>query len=112
MNIFIPNLPTRFDRSTNRRVPSIDINPAADWGKLIHLTDPETSINSKSLQSAAYDASINLAFNFENGDAILCVGDIALVGIVIAQVRLSGAPIRLLRWDRYDKKYELVEVKV
>lgn len=111
MKVLIPHLPTRFDRATNKRVPSLDINPAADWGTLTSLVNPEMVVNSHTLAAAVDEARESLEREMAPGDCILCVGDLALVGCVIAWVMEREGAVRLLRWDKNARKYELVEVE-
>jgi len=102
--VFIPQLPTRFDKATNTRVPSIDTNPAAAFGELVTMYDSAVTKG---------EAITDLR---ENGvaigpdDYIMAVGDITLlVAVTMAAVKRNGKAT-LLRWSNAQNNYFVEEV--
>lgn len=105
MRVFIPSLPTRFDIATNSRIPSIDLNPAAAFGELVHMTNEGDTIEE------AMDKIHSAVSTMDEDDYILAVGDVALIAaaLVYANDRFSSA--KLLQWSRKSHKYNIQEVK-
>lgn len=109
MKVYIPHLPTRYDRATESRVPSIDINPARQYGEFVRLLDPEKNVHAGMLADAIEEVGDNMA-DFNEEDAILAVGDVVLIAAAIAKANDIHGSCRVLRWDRTSKSYDLIEV--
>ena len=100
-NIFIPNMPTRFDVATQTRIPAIDLNPASKLGNLMLMAPNET------IEEIEEAASL-----IEKQDAILCVGDVVLTAAAIAYACKKNGSANLLRWDRNLHSYYEQEVSI
>lgn len=108
--VFIPNLPTRHDEATQQRVPSLDLNPAAQFGELVTLT--EGALHDLPALHRARDAiRIATMKDLRPQDCILCVGDVALTALCIAHALARNGHVTLLRWDRNKRSYDAVEVE-
>lgn len=103
--IMIPNLPTRFDQATQRRVPSIDVNPAAQYGEFHYLVEKFDCDPMIALEELANNMGM-----MREDDIILCVGDIVLIAAAIAYANDTFGYARLLRWSRKKKSYDLMTV--
>lgn len=103
--VFIPQLPTRWDVATNQRIPSIDTNPAAQWGELVIMFPPDTPKESAITRLRAMD-SLPIAA----GDYILAAGDVVLLTLVILGAMRRNGYATLLRWDSETKTYRTEEV--
>jgi hypothetical protein len=106
--VFIPNLPMRYDQVTNKKIPSIDLNPASHYGELIPLI--EGKIDSYQLGFA--EISSRIKAEMKAGDFILSVGDVLLVAAAILYANESFGSVNVLRWDRQMHKYFIVEAKL
>jgi len=103
--VFIPQLPTRFDKATGKRVPTIDTNPASVWGEVVVVYSDEVSVDI-AISSVKAEGVADIG----RDDYIMAVGDIALlVNIVIAALGQNGRA-RLLRWQNNSNSYYVQEV--
>lgn len=102
--VYIPSIPTRWDAATEMRVPSVDLNPAADFGELIAMSNGTGDINDQLIQVA------DAAKKVEAGDLILCVGDVVLTASAMVHVNNKHGSINLLRWDKRRHCYDEMEV--
>ena len=104
--VFIPQLPTRFDKATNQRVPSVDTNPAAQFGELVTMFGPEES-------RAGAIAAVNAGRGDDIGasDCVLAVGDVALLATILVRAIRRNGRATLLRWDAETRTYRMEEIK-
>lgn len=105
--VFIPSVPTRWDEATRGRVPSIDLNPAAQYGELHTLSDGQGPFEDQ-LESVRLTAGEAI----DKDDYILCVGDVVLTAAAIAIANAMNGVVNLLRWDREAKHYNVVTVEL
>lgn len=103
--VIVPNLPTRFDQATQKRVPSIDINSASRYGSFEFLVkdfdgDTETALPQVASRMTDLEGQDYL---------ILCVGDVIIIAAAIAYANEAAGFARLLRWNRHSKSYNIVE---
>ena len=104
--VFIPNLPTRWDASTDSRVPSLDLNTASRFGSLVTIT--ESPIDTKT----AIDMIRFMVDKIDAEDYILCVGDVVLTAVAISYVCARNGVANVLRWDRKRKSYDLERIEL
>ena len=104
--VYIPSIPKRWDEATGSRVPSIDLNPAAQYGELKALSSNQEEPLYKQIEQAKTNIK-----GIDVDDYILCVGDIVLTAVAICEAVKINKVVRLLRWDRKRHGYDEVEVK-
>lgn len=105
MKVIVPELPTRYDHATNARIPSIDLNPAAEYGELqVIIKDHGTHQKKIRIIKDFIDTQM------EPNDHILAVGDVILVAASIAYAVDTFGRTYVLRWDKHNKQYYSVEV--
>lgn len=109
--VFIPHVPGRQDHVTNTTVPSLDLNPARQFGELVTLNGPRRLLTDEQVQDGISNIADGM-LDFTDQDYILCVGDVALIATAIAYASDLGleGPIKLLRWNRETKRYNVAEV--
>lgn len=107
--VFIPSLPTRFDAATQSRVPSLDLNPAAQFGELVKMVEGPVD---KSNMQAAIDAIGEAAQEIGPDDLVLCVGDFVLAAACIAYANDRNGAVNVLRWDKARRSYDILEVEL
>lgn len=108
--VFIPQVPSRYDATISRWVPTVNLEPAKSFGELKVLLPPEAG------RMPVHELRIILADGLETmtgEDWLLTTGDPIIMGItmVIAARKLKGL-LRILRWDRQTRSYEPVEVQI
>jgi hypothetical protein len=107
--VYIPNLPTRYDAATERRVPTLDLNPAAQYGDLEILS--EGPIHKDSIQDTIELIGIELC-KMDPQDLILCVGDFVLAAASIAYACDRNGAVNVLRWNKNKRAYDVMEVQL
>ena len=106
--VFIPQMPSKFDHSTNLWIPTVNINPARRFGELITLMPPAASRNSIEVCAAALEAGMA---DYGHEDCLVALGDPTLYAVAACiAVRKARGLLRMLKWDRILGDYMLVEV--
>lgn len=108
--VFIPQVPSRYDRSVERWVPTVNLDPARQFGDLEIMLPPEAGRMApqelvQMLERALKDITAD--------DWLLATGDPVAMAITMAlAARNLGGTLRILRWDKRVSGYEAVEVQV
>lgn len=110
-SVFIPHVPTRYEPLKGGRVPTIDLNPAAEHGTLVLLADLECGgpVTQELLPKALEQIHDKLS-QMTCDDYIVAVGDPILVAAAIAYAADQHGKVKVLRWDRHSKRYVALEV--
>ncbi len=115
IQVFVPHCPTRYDPLDQRRVPTVDLAPAAAFGKLRRLTNESISLHDQHGMDIAI-GQVLLALeesDISADDFILAVGDPVLIGVSIAKaLELTDGKVNVLRWDRTNRAYIKFEVEI
>lgn len=107
--VYVPNLPTRWDAATRKRVPSIDLNAAADYGELVTMS--EGPVNNAHINDTIEHVQ-RQAESITDGDVILLVGDVVLAAACIAWACDNLGSTQVLRWDKNKRAYDVMEVSL
>lgn len=102
--VFIPALPTRYDKATGTRVPTIDTNPAASFGPIQIMFDADVP-REEAIGRVRYGGT-----SIGPDDYILAVGDISLLVAVIMDAVKRNGHATLLRWQSSSNSYYTEEV--
>lgn len=107
---FIPQAPTRYDRGTDLRLPTIDFAPAQKFGTLVVCLPPDVSPHN------AHPIAIALRekmWDFDSDDYLIAVGDPTLIGIAfhIAAER-TGGKFNQLKWDKFTGQYLKLRIEL
>ena len=107
--VYIPQVPSRYDRGLGAWVPTVTTHDAERFGKVVVMLPPEASRLHVSPLLAALRERMS---SFGPEDYLLAMGDPTLLAAaaVIAS-RQSGGDLRLLKWDRMSSSYILVECR-
>ena len=106
--VFVPQVPSRYDQGIESWVPTVNLDPAKEYGELEVLLPPEAG--RMELQEVQAILSKKL-YDICEEDWLLATGDPVLIGITaaLAANRLDGH-LRILRWNKRQKSYDPVEV--
>lgn len=105
--VYVPSVPLRYDLVTGTKVPSVDLNPASAYGELVTVVDGFVSadgLNDAIRTAQTYSALIRPE------DYVLVVGDVVIVSVVIATAITRNGVIKVLRWDKDQRTYDVIEV--
>ena len=108
--VYIPQMPTRFDRATNLWIPTINITPAKRFGELVTMLPSAATRNSiDTCTQALHDAMDG----YGREDVLVALGDPSVYAIAACiAVQKTGGLLRMLKWDRQLGDYLLVEVEL
>lgn len=107
--IFLPSVPTRYDPISNSRVSTIDLKPALKFGELVTLVDPQSGFRDDQIHDAIIELQENLA-GFKPYDYLLCVGDPILIAAAITYASDLSPTLKVLRWEKSRREYDLAEI--
>jgi len=105
--VFIPSLPTRYDAVTQTRVPSLDLNPASQYGELVNMIEGPTTHD-----HLASGITQIRTVSVMPDDLIMAVGDLVLAAAAIAHACRENGSAKILRWDKLRHGYDIVEVSI
>lgn len=108
--VFVPQVPSRFDRAARIWVPIVDLSSAKQYGELVELLPPEANrLHTGPLVAAMKESMAQIT----EQDWLVAVGDPSLIAAAaaIAAARCHGA-LRILKWDRITSTYLAVEMKL
>jgi hypothetical protein len=102
-------MPARWDEATNMWIPTLNLTPAARWGELVVLFQQNVS---RAATSAIVQAMREKMDGFTEEDCLVAVGDPALLASASCiAARKCGGLLRILRWDRMARDYNLLELR-
>ncbi len=108
--VFVPMVPSRFDRDLRTWVPSVDIHAAERHGEIVIMLPPDAS---KAGPAPCVAAMREKMATMTAEDSLLAVGDPSLIAAAAALAsRVTGGVLRVLKWDRYTRDYLAVEMKI
>ena len=109
--IYVTQVPHRKDRDTGAFVPVVNIAPAAEHGEVITMMPPSAPF------FATTDLIVQLRkhlknYNYENGDALIALGDPAVIAAAAAILAKDFGQFIILKWDRQVSRYLPAHIKV
>ena len=108
--VYIPQEPMRFDKATESMVPSVNLEPAADYGDItICLPPGQVALSTQ----PTVDRLKECLKDFSDNDYLVAVGDPSLIAICSAIVaETNRGKFKLLKWIRDRKQYVQVQVDI
>ena len=109
--IYVTQIPHKRDRDTGAFVPTVNIAPAAEHGEVIVMMPP----------SAPFFATTDLVhqlrqhlrnYKYENEDALIALGDPAVIAAASAILAKDFGEFIILKWDRQVSRYLPAHIKV
>lgn len=98
--VFLPQVPSRMDKGTRLWVPTVNLEPAKNFGELVVLMPPEASRLHDSPDMLNMLRAKMLSFS--DDDYLCCIGDPGLIAFAaITAARMTGGNVKLLKWDRF-----------
>ena len=103
-NVYVPQIPRRKDKDTDKFVPTVNITPAEEHGEIIILLPSNASfyavgdlVDQLRPQMKAYD--------FAAGDSVVAIGDPSIMAVVFGLLATYHGRFWLLKWDRMTGHY-------
>lgn len=110
--VFAVQQPTGRDPDTGLVRPTMNLNPAFEWGEL-HFILRDTENPFSDIDATARKVlSVLEVEEFCDKDWLLLVGNPALIGVVSAVAADHVGCLRMLQWSRADRRYLPLEVQM
>lgn len=105
--VYAPQVPSKYDAATKLWVPSINLEPAKQFGEVVTMLPPNANrLHISPLIVALKDQMKD----YTAEDYIVAVGDPSLIAAAAClAVRKTGGLLRILKWDRQTSSYISVE---
>lgn len=107
--VYVPQIPRRRDSATNMFVPTVNIAPAEEHGKVFNMLPSDISFYATA-DLVAQLKPILKEYSYENGDSIIAIGDPSIMAVVFGMVGALNGKFYILKWDRMTSRY--VKIKV
>lgn len=109
--VYVPQIPRRRDKETDKFVPTVNITPAEEHGEIVVLLPSNASFY------AVGDLVDQLrpqmkAYSYANGDSIVAIGDPSIMAVVLGMVGALHGKFYLLKWDKMTGHYSKSKVDV
>lgn len=108
--VYAPSVPSRYDPISERRIPVVDLQPAYSFGDLKLLT-PMENLTPEGVAEKARAVHSECARTVQPEDFVLMVGDPALISAAIAGAHTRNGFVKVLRWDRHKKDYDIMRIE-
>lgn len=108
--VFVPQQPSRFDAATRLWIPTVNLDPAKEYGAVEVMLPP----NANRLHTAPLIAALKDKMSeFTEDDYIVAVGDPSLIAAAACiAARKTGGSLKMLKWDRMSRNYISVEIQL
>lgn len=108
--VYVPQVPSRFDRATGLWVPTVNLQSADQYGEVVELLPPEANRMHIAPLVAAMKERLS---EITDQDWLVAVGDPSLIAAAAAIAsRKCNGMLRVLKWDRISSSYIAVEVQI
>jgi len=108
--VYAPQVPSKYDPATRLWVPSINLEPAKEFGDLVVMLPP----NANRLHINPLIVALREQMkDYGPDDHIVAVGDPSLIAAAAClAAKKTGGLLRILKWDRLSSSYLSVEAQV
>jgi hypothetical protein len=106
-SVYVPQEPSRWDAALQMHVPSVNLRPAMKYGSIKVLMPPNISVMFASPTVQALKEKLAHA---TADDFLVAVGDPTLIATCAGIMLRRHGRLNLLKWDRRESQYALVEV--
>lgn len=108
--VYAPQVPSKYDPATRLWVPSINLEPAKEFGDLVVMLPP----NANRLHINPLVVALREQMkDYGPEDHIVAVGDPSLIAAAAClATKKTGGLLRILKWDRLSSSYISVEAQL
>lgn len=108
--VYAPQVPSKYDAATKLWIPTINLEPAKEFGELIVMLPPNANrLHTNPLVMALREQMRE----FSAEDYIVAVGDPSLIAAASCiATRCTNGLLRILKWDRLSSSYIPVEMQI
>jgi|APGre2960657468_1045069.scaffolds.fasta_scaffold26690_2 hypothetical protein len=107
--VYAPQVPSKYDSATKLWVPSINLDPAKQYGEVVVMLPPNANrLHINPLIVALREQMKDLT----EEDYLIAVGDPSLIAAAACiAVKKTNGLLRILKWDRLSSSYIPVEAQ-
>lgn len=112
--VFLPSIPMRWDETREIRRPTFDLTPVRQYGRAVVLVPENKDYDLTDLfdvQPVVDLIKAGLADSTED-DYIVAIGDPVLICAAAAVQVQRHNNVRMLRWDRLQQRYKIMEFQL
>lgn len=107
---FVPQTPTRYDKTIDARTPTVNFSPAKKFGDIVVCLPAGMS---PYLTMPAYRLMEERMRDFSREDFLIAVGDPIVIGMAFCiAAGKTGGKFSMLKWERFSGEYLRVNVEV
>jgi hypothetical protein len=106
--VFIPQVPTRYDSASGRRIPAVDLSAAAMFGGLETVLDAED--NPLLIRQLTPKIRKRLE-EFRQHDYFVALGDPSVIALCAGILFRRFDKIQMLKWDNIQKHYMQIDLR-
>lgn len=112
MTVFVVQEPVRFDADRGQWLPTVNLRNAESFGE-VQVLIPGDHVHAAMVTQPTIYRMRRALQGFSKNDYLLPVGDPSLVAMAAGVAsKENHGHYKLLRWNRTEKRYDVVEVRV
>ncbi len=104
--VYLPQMPSRYDAKLRCWIPTINIEPAKQFGDVEVVMPPDAG---RLGTDAMADAVMEAMQHFKEEDYLVGVGDPVIISLCAIAAADNVERIKFLRWDRMSGTYATME---
>jgi hypothetical protein len=102
--VYVTQVPHKKDKETGAFVPTVNLSPAGEFGKLVVMMPPRAAFFSTGdLVNQMREHLYN--YDIEKGDSIVALGDPAVIAVAFAILGKEKGKFIVLKWDKNSGRY-------
>lgn len=106
--VWVPQEPTRLDQEFNVRVPIMDLTPASEYGDIeVLLPSGRSTMDLANIRRALKEKTASSTAD----DYLVAVGDPALIALCAIVLVNKNGKVKMLKWDKNNRRYHSVEIE-
>jgi hypothetical protein len=108
--VFVPQVPSRFDRTNRIWLPTVNLQAAERYGEVITILPPNAN---RAAIAPLVDAMRSRLQDFTSEDWLVAVGDPSLIAAASCiAAKNAGGTLNLLKWDKLVSDYIPVKIRL
>ena len=102
--VYVTQIPHRKDKDTDAFVPTININPATEFGEVVVMMPPRASFFATADLVAQMREHLK-DYDYDAGDCIVALGDPSVIAVAFAILGKMFGKFTVLKWDKNVGRY-------
>lgn len=107
--VFVPQIPHRRDKETDKFVPTVNVTPAEEHGDIVILLPSNASFYATGELTEQLRAQMK-NYSYADGDSVIAIGDPSIMAVVFGLLGQMHGRFYILKWDRMISRYSKSKV--